>query len=204
MPYENEQEAEQAWLKLQKEQLQASEEIAKSYEELPDWSNWFKRAFRYGISTLFMSSNTLRKGKDYVKKDELIKGQEKAKDAVNVQKIDQWIEEVTRKHQILLELKEIEELIKEHDVSVTDPRLTPRWINQNPDVPLLDLGLRDHELAGFIEKYGAKLKCLNLAGQRIDGDQLKKLLSYCPRLTQISINSNEIKIKTLKFLKRCL
>ena len=129
-----------------------------------------------------MSSNTLRKGKDYVKKDELIKSQEKAKDAVNVQTIDQWIEEVTRKHQILLELKEIEELIKDHDVSVTDPRLTPRWINQNPDVPLLDLGLRDHELSVFIEKYGAKLKCLNLAGQRINGDQLKKLLPFAPVL----------------------
>ena len=83
VPYENEQEAEQAWLKLQKEQLQASEEIAKSYEELPDWTNWFKRAFRYGISTLFMGNNILRKGKDYVKKDELIKSQEKAKEAVN-------------------------------------------------------------------------------------------------------------------------
>ena len=105
VPYENEQEAEQAWLKLQKEQLKASEEIAKSYEELPGWSNWFKRAFRYGISTLFMSSNILRKGKDYVKKDELIKGQEKAKDVVNVQTIDQWIEEVTRKHQISVRTK---------------------------------------------------------------------------------------------------
>ena len=84
---------------------------------------------------------------------------------------------------------------------MTDPRLTPRWINQNPDVPLLDLGLRDYELSGFIEKYGAKLKCLNLAGQRIDGDQLKKLLSFCPRLTQIIINSSEIQDQDLEVLK---
>ena len=202
VPYENEKEAEQAWLKLQAEQSKASDAIAKSFEELPGWSNWFQRGFRYGMRTLFMSKDILRKGNSFVSKEELRKEQEEAKQAVTEKAIDQCIEDVKRKHQILFELKEIEELIKDQDVTITDHRLAPRWINLNPDVPLRDLGLRDFELSGFIEKHGTKLKCLNLVGQRIDGNQLKKLISFCPRLTQIFIDSSEIQDQDLEVLKK--
>ena len=203
VPYENEKEAEQAWLKLQDEQSKASDAIAKSFEELPGWSNWFQRGFRYGMRTLFMSKDILRKGNSFVGKEELRKEQEEAKRNLNKKAIDEYIDEVKKTHQILFELKEIEELIKDQDVTITDHRLAPRWINLNPDVPLSDLGLRDFELSGFIEKHGTKLKCLNLVGQRIiDGNQLKKLISFCPRLTQIFIDSSEIQDQDLEVLKK--
>ena len=84
---------------------------------------------------------------------------------------------------------------------LSDHKLKPSWINANPDTPLRDIGLSDFELVTFIKKYGPQLKCLNLIGQIQDGDQLKQLISFCPHLTRLSINSDKIKDDDLALLK---
>ena len=93
-PHENEKEAETAWIALQKKQIEASDEIAKSYEELPGWSNWFKRVFKYGILTLFMSNNTLSKAGAFVSTHDMIKEQNDAIRQVNEKQLSEHIEEV--------------------------------------------------------------------------------------------------------------
>ena len=148
------------------------------------WSDWLTLGIKPGIRTLFMwrdQSNAIRE--------------------VNQKKIEEFIEEVAQMHLALVRLKEIEQIIKDQDVSASDPKLKPSWINANPDTPLRDIGLSDFELVAFIKKYGAQLKCLNLRGQRIDGEQLKQLISFCPHLTQLSINSDKIKDDDLAVLK---
>ena len=181
--YNSEEEAEQAYLKHQQDQQKAADAIARAYDAPRGWSDWLTLGIKPGIRTLFMwrdQSSAIRE--------------------VNQKKIEEFIEEVALMHLALVRLKGIEQIIKDQDVSASDPKLKPSWINANPDTPLRDIGLSDFELVGFIKKYGAQLKCLNLRGQRIDGGQLKQLISFCPHLTRLSINSNKIKDDDLAVL----
>ena len=183
--YKSEEEAEQAYLKHQQQQQKATNDIAEAYDEPRGWSYWLTGGIiKQGIRTLFMwrdQSNAIRE--------------------INQKKIEEYIEEVHQMHLALERLNEIEKIIKEQDVSAADPKLRPSWINANHYVPLRELGLFDLDLVAFIKKYGTQLKCLNLMGQRIDGEQLRQLLSYCPHLTKISINSDKITDDDLEVLK---
>ena len=182
--YKSEEEAEQAYLKHQQEQQKAADAIARTYDAPRGWSDWLTLGIKPGIRTLFMwrdQNNAIRE--------------------VNQKKIEEFIEEVAQMQLALVRLKDIEQIIKDQDVSASDPKLKPSWINANPDTPLRDIGLSDFELVAFIKKYGAQLNCLNLRDQRIDGDQLKQLIAFCPKLTQLFINSDRIKNDDLVLLK---
>ena len=184
--YKSEEEAEQAYLKHQQEQQKATDAVAKTYAPR-DWFDSFTKNTGILIPV--------------IRKLFMWRDQSHAIRELNQKKIEGFIEEVSKMHLALVRLKEIEQIIKNQDVSTSDPKLKPSWINANPDTPLRDIGLSDFELVAFIKKYGAQLKCLNLMGEIIDGDELKQLVSFCPYLNRLSIDSTKIKDDDLTVLQ---
>ena len=100
---ENEQKAEQVWLKLQKEQQEALDAIAKEYDKPRGWLTIIRYWAPLGIPE---GIRTLNKWYD----------QKKAVQEVNKSAIKKCIEEVQLMHGTLQELKEIEAIIQKQEV----------------------------------------------------------------------------------------
>lgn len=76
-----------------------------------------------------------------------------------------------------------------------------RCFNLNPNQPAAK-ELSYNRLHHFLQKNGTMIHCLNLGGRMDYGDQLLELISYCPNLTQLAVQSDKINDRTLSGISK--